>query len=61
MSATFVMGDTTCLCVHRKAKKGKEGEKGGKGKDKGSKEGECPLEEVPRDPIKEAELLLMQK
>ncbi|XP_052816168.1 hydrocephalus-inducing protein homolog isoform X2 [Mya arenaria] len=46
--------------VDKKPKKGKDG-KDGKGKEKG-KEGDAPPpEEVQRDPIKEAELLLMQK
>ena len=34
----------------------------GKGKGEKGKDGEAaPVEEVPRDPVKEAELLLMQR
>jgi hypothetical protein len=49
-----------CVSLVRKGKKGKDGKEKGKG-DK-NKEGEvAPVEELPRDPIKEAELLLMQR
>ncbi|XP_053402100.1 hydrocephalus-inducing protein homolog isoform X11 [Mercenaria mercenaria] len=50
----------TAADADKKGKKGKDGKEKGKG-EKG-KDGEAgPAEEVPRDPIKEAELLLMQR
>jgi hypothetical protein len=48
-----------CMYISRKGKKGKDNKekvKGEKGKDEA-----VTAEEVPRDPIKEAEILLMQR
>lgn len=59
MDGVLLMSSQFVAC-YRKGKKGKDGKEKGKG-EKG-KEGEvAPAEEIPRDPVKEAELLLMQR